>query len=175
MECNKIKTNFIMLLRNELLEEEKQIIQRHIEECENCKQEYLLMVKNYNYLKGLKNVEPSNNFDKVLMSRLDETLSVKKKDIFESLREFLQNTVSDFYFNLRKAHAIEVAGLVLLVFLGILTPKVSLESSVSKNTILKSDTLIKLPDGSIGLVRCSFIKVVLEKLNDKINVVSEIP
>ncbi len=90
MRCRKIKKNLIAYFDQELKTKEMEEIKNHIYSCENCKCEYEILIKNFNNLKTMKEIEPGKLFEQNFYIKLNKAkLDARKQvNIIDKIKEF---------------------------------------------------------------------------------------
>ena len=122
MKCSEVKFNLISFINKELSEQENNKIQNHLQICNDCKNEYDLLIKTYDLLKTSENLEPSEDFLQKLHQKIEQEKSKKVSEKF-FLRTLIQRVKESFSSSLIEASTkIFSVVLIALFILGTIIP-----------------------------------------------------
>ena len=82
MNCNEVKCRLSSFQDNELDAAAKAAVQAHLDECENCREEYRALEAVYRGIDELRDVEPAQNFTAMVMSRVKRSATAADKARF---------------------------------------------------------------------------------------------
>lgn len=87
MKCNKVKRKLSAYSDNELKEKEQRLISEHLKICENCKNEFVVLSRQDNFLSELETIIPSVDFKPDFWQKV--------RDAGRPVREPLGNLVAE--------------------------------------------------------------------------------
>jgi hypothetical protein len=90
MFCRKVKKNLTAYFDKELKPEEMEAIKNHIYSCTKCRSEYEILVKNFNALETVQEIEPGEFFEQNFYIKLNKAkLNIREKvNIIDRIKEF---------------------------------------------------------------------------------------
>lgn len=73
MNCSKIRKKLLDYQEGDLSPQEKNLVKRHLGDCQDCQKEYFLLKSSWNLMDEGEEPTPSKDFHQRLMARLAET------------------------------------------------------------------------------------------------------
>ncbi|NMA82777.1 MAG: DUF4349 domain-containing protein [Epulopiscium sp.] len=150
MNCQQIQENISLYMDDILNEEEKQLLNHHIIECENCTNEFAYMIDLINDLQNIPQKELPFGYHEELIKKVELiTTENQKKNKKEKKRlfftEWLKPMVAVFLL-------VILVGTATIFSLEVLTPKNLASDSAPRENSSKADMAPSAYDGNTGQV-----------------------
>ncbi|QTL97742.1 DUF4349 domain-containing protein [Iocasia frigidifontis] len=113
MRHEKIKELLPLYIDNSLNKEEYTIIEKHLEECEECRAELAEYQENYNQLTNLKNIAPPEDLLLSIMNKIN------KKDKKENKQDSIVNRLKKYFFTPLRVPAGLVSAIAIIAVIAL--------------------------------------------------------
>jgi len=127
MECHEIKELIPAYSNKDVSQEDVLEIEQHLKDCEDCRNEYNLIVKSWNVLEAWKDVEPESGYVSRFWTRLSKEPTWVER--FGGMKDFL----------VRKSFVPAYAGALVMVLVGVLVFQSPLLENRSSKALLEED------------------------------------